>query len=102
MKIRGHFKALSCVLVLFSNPVFASESNSFCHLHPPGAAITEENLTQLPKFDSSSACYKENLQRYSATGRCHCSFSLYPYKRLRSFNRNDREQEYGKGDSPLQ
>ena len=97
MKIRYLFIALSCMLAIYINPVLANElGNPFCHLHPPGSEPTED-VSKLQKFNSTSDCFKENRQRYAGQGRCHCSFSRFPSKRL-PFNRNNREQ----GDGPVQ
>ena len=101
MNTRYFFIALNCMLALFITPVFANELNkSFCHLHPPGSEPTED-VSQLQKFNSARDCFQENRQRYSGQGRCHCSFSRFPSKRL-PFNRGNREQNDSRGDSPVQ
>ena len=101
MRIHSFFIVISCAFLFISNPALANESNeSFCHLHPPGAEITED-LSKLLKFNSSRDCLRENRQRYSAEGRCHCSFSLFSNRKRLPFNRNDTEQDE-REDNPLQ
>ena len=90
------------LMFIGSSSAFSKEfTGPLCHLHAPGSEITED-ISQLPKFSSINACDTENRQRYSAMGRCHCTFSRFSNRRFPVFNRDHGELKGNRGDAPLQ